>query len=339
MSRARALVEDALVWDNHGCLPMRPHDESFLPQLARYRRAGVDHVSLNVGFGDMGIEAHVRMIATLRHWLSMHPDEYLLVQTVADVERAHSGGRLGVSFDIEGANAIDDQLSLVSLYHSLGVRWMLIAYNRNNRAGGGCQDNDTGLTDFGRRMIDEMQRVGMVLCLSHCGERTARDALAHASGPVVFSHSNPAAVRAHPRNISDGLMLACAATGGVVGINGVGPFLGDNDTRSETIVRHIDYAVQLIGPRHVALGLDFVFDQAEVDAEMAKMKHIFPPEFGYGRGMNFVPPEQLEEIVEGLFRLGYADADLRGVLGLNLLRIARQVWKVPAAGPALDAGR
>ncbi len=330
MSRpARRLLDDALVWDNHGCLPMRPHDEGFLPQLARYRRAGVDHVSLNVGFGEMGIEAHVRMIAALRRWLSMRPDEYLLVQTPADIAKAKTSGRLGISFDIEGANAIEDQLSLVSLYHSLGVRWMLLAYNRNNRAGGGCQDDDCGLTPFGRRLIEEMQRVGMVLCLSHCGERTARDALAHASGPVVFSHSNPAAVRAHPRNISDDLMRACAATGGVVGINGVGPFLGDNDTRSETVVRHIDHAVQLLGPAHVSLGLDYVFDQAEIDAEIGKMKDTFPPELGYGRGMNFVPPEQLEEIVEGLLRRGYAESDLRALLGLNLLRVAEQVWKAP----------
>jgi membrane dipeptidase len=326
---ARRLLDDALVWDNHGCLPMRPHDEGFLPQLARYRRAGVDHVSLNVGFGEMGIEAHVRMIAALRRWLSMRPDEYLLVQTPADIAKAKTSGRLGISFDIEGANAIEDQLSLVSLYHSLGVRWMLLAYNRNNRAGGGCQDDDCGLTPFGRRLIEEMQRVGMVLCLSHCGERTARDALAHASGPVVFSHSNPAAVRAHPRNISDDLMRACAATGGVVGINGVGPFLGDNDTRSETVVRHIDHAVQLLGPAHVSLGLDYVFDQAEIDAEIGKMKDTFPPELGYGRGMNFVPPEQLEEIVEGLLRRGYAESDLRALLGLNLLRVAEQVWKAP----------
>jgi membrane dipeptidase len=96
--------------------------------------------------------------------------------------------------------------------------------------------------------------------------------LEYAPGPVIFSHSNPSAVRPHPRNISDALMRACAAKGGVVGINGVGPFLGDNDTRSDTFVRHVDYAVQMIGPQHVALGLDHVFDQAEVDAGMAAMK-------------------------------------------------------------------
>jgi membrane dipeptidase len=265
----------------------------------------------------------------LRHWLSQRSGDYVLVRTVHDIEAARASGRLAVSFDIEGAHALADQVSLVQLYFDLGVRWMLLAYNRNSTAAGGCQDEDCGLTDFGRRVIDDMQRVGMVVCCSHAGERSARDIMAYAQGPVVFSHSNPSAVRRHPRNISDALMRACAATGGVVGINGVGPFLGDNDTRSETYVRHLDHAVQVVGPQHVSIGLDHVFDQAEVDAGMAAMKAHFPPELGYGQGMNFVRPEQLEEIVGGLQRLGYAENDLRGILGGNFMRVARQVWKEP----------
>jgi membrane dipeptidase len=243
-----------------------------LPQLARCRAAGFDHISLNVGFGDDSIEQHLRMIASFRHWLGQRASDYTLVRTVDDIESARNSGKLAVSFDIEGANAVADQISLVQLYYDLGVRWMLLAYNRNSAAAGGCQDDDCGLTDFGRRLIDEMTRVGMVVCCSHLGSRSAQEVLEYAPGPVIFSHSNPSAVRPHPRNISDALMRACAAKGGVVGINGVGPFLGDNDTRSDTFVRHVDYAVQMIGPQHVALGLDHVFDQAEVDAGMAAMK-------------------------------------------------------------------
>lgn len=329
MKTARKIIDSCLVWDNHGCLPLRPQDDSFLPQLSRYRAAGIDHISLNIGFGDDGIEKHIRMIAAFRQWIAQRADQYVLVRSVQDIEQARATGRLAVSFDIEGANAVGDQASLVQLYFDLGVRWMLLAYNRNNLAAGGCLDEDIGLTDFGRRLIDEMNRVGMVVCCSHGGDRTARDVMAYAQGPVIFSHSNPNSVRKHPRNISDELMRQCAKTGGVVGINGVGPFLGDNDVRSDTFVRHLDYAVQLIGPEHVALGLDFVFDQAEVDAGMAEMKHIFPPELGFSNGMNFVKPEQLEEIVEGLIRLGYLEHDLQAILGGNLMRVAKQVWKTP----------
>ena len=134
-----------------------------------------------------------------------------------------------MGFDIEGANAIGDQLSLLGLYRDLGVRWMLLAYNRNNRAGGGCQDEDPGLTAFGRRMLHEMARVGIVACCSHTGYRTAREAIDESPTPVIFSHSNARALVDHPRNIPDDLIKACAARGGVVGVNGIGIFLGDND--------------------------------------------------------------------------------------------------------------
>ena len=337
LSAARALLNDTLVWDNHGCMPVgRPHDTSFLPQLQRYRAAGVDVATLNVGFGEQGVEDHLRTLSSMRHWLLAHPEDYLLVESADDIERARALGKLGVAFDIEGANAIGDQLSLIELYHALGVRWMLLAYNRNNLAGGGCQDEDGGLTPFGRQVIAEMERVGMVLCLSHTGHRTAREALDAATRPVIFSHSNPSAVHAHPRNIPDELIRACAATGGVVGINGVGCFLGQvsgsDDISSATFARHVDHVVQLVGPRHVSIALDYVFDMGELEEYFEKMKHTFPPELGYSARPGFVAPEQLPEIVQTLLNQGYRDEDLRDILGGNLMRLARTVWKAPIHG-------
>src|SRR5271165_2544463 len=167
------LLQSSVVWDNHACLPLRPNDETFLPQLERFRNVGVTIVSLNVGFDVENIEKHVRMIARFRHWIAEHPQDYLLVERVEDIHRAKQSGRLGILFDIEGAKAIDDQLSLIGFYYDLGVRWMLIAYNRPNLVGGGCMEEDGGLTEFGARAVDEMARVGMVTCCSHTGERTA----------------------------------------------------------------------------------------------------------------------------------------------------------------------
>ena len=327
---AARLIETSLVWDHHVCMPLRPADPGFLPQLQRHRAAGFDAVTLNIGFGEQGVEAHLRMLASLRAWLLARPDEYVLVRTAEDIERARASGRLAVSFDIEGANAVDDQLSLVPLYHQLGVRWMLLAYNRANRAGGGCQEPDGGLTDFGRALIAEMERVGMLVCLSHTGHRTAREALAVATRPVIFSHSNCAALHTHPRNIPDDLIRACAASGGVVGLNGVGIFLGANDTASETYARHVDHVVQLVGPAHAAIALDYVYDPAELDEYMRQMRHTFPPGLGYELGARFVPPEQIGEIVATLQSWGYRDEDLRALLGGNLMRLARTVWNAPA---------
>jgi membrane dipeptidase len=332
-SPARTLLRQSLVWDNHGCMPLRPDDESFLPQLARYKASGVDMVCLNIGFGEQGVEEHIRMVAHLRRWLSTRGDEYVLVRDVADIERARSQGKLAVAFDIEGMNAIGDQPSLVPLYYDLGVRWMLVAYNRHNRAGGGCQqDDDPGLSELGRRVLDEMARVGMVACCSHTGYRTTMDVMQYSSRPVIFSHSNARAVHDHPRNVRDEALKACAATDGVVGINGINLFLGGG-TLVDDFVRHLDYAAQLLGIRHVGLGLDYVFDMGELDGLTSGDPATFPPELGYSRRIEMVAPEALEQIVERLIGLGYSGDDIRAVLGGNFMRVAKAVWK-PAAATA-----
>ena len=327
MSSAAEVLRTAVVWDNHACMPLRPLDESFLPQLERCRRSGFTTVTLNVGFGENTPVDHLRMLAQFRHWLAARPEQYRIVRTADDITEVKKTGQLAVCFDIEGMNAIGDQLSLIRLYYDLGVRWMLIAYNRNNRAGGGCQDQDGGLTEFGRRAIDEMARVGMMLCCSHTGYRTVREAIDYSSNPVIFSHSNPRALKDHPRNVPDDLLRACAARGGVVGINGIGIFLGENDNSTEVMVRHIDYAVQLLGDEHVGLSLDYCFDSAELDEFVANNPTTFPPAMGYDRGLKMVEPERLPALIDALMAKGYGADSLSRILGGNFLRVARQVWK------------
>ena len=318
-SPAAALIARSLVWDNHACMPTDPTAERFLPQLARHRRSGFDVVSLNIGFGEQGVEEHLRTVALMRHWIAARPADHLLIDDVDDIETARTTGRLGVVFDIEGANGIGDQLSLLEMYRDLGVRWMLMAYNRNNRVGGGCKDDDGGLTDFGRAVLDEMERVGIVACCSHTGRRTALDVMDRATRPVIFSHSNARALHDHPRNIDDDLMRRCAATGGVVGINGIGTFLGDNDNSIATYVRHVDHAVQRIGAEHVAIGLDYVFDTAGFNAYLKSV--------GETDDIRLVAPESIEAIVAALMDLGYREADCAAILGGNLMRVARAAWK------------
>jgi membrane dipeptidase len=331
LDRALALIEGNLVWDNHGCMPLRWEDERFLPQLQRYRAAGFDVAVLNIGFGDVPVEGHLRMIAALRHWVLARPEQFRLVRTVEDIALARSEAKLAVSFDIEGANAIGDQLSLVQLYYDLGVRWMLMAYNLANRVGSGCMDpEDGGLTAFGKSLVDEMERVGMVVCCTHTGHRTAADVLSRATRPVIFSHSNASQVHPHARNIDDGLIRACAATGGVIGLNGIGDFLCPPGVdMTEAFVAHCDHVVQLVGPSHVGLGFDHVFDTEEVEDYLRANPTMFPPELHCipFRQLGF---EALADVVERLLRMGYADADIAAILGGNHLRVAREVWKPPA---------
>ena len=193
--------------------------------------------------------------------------------------------------------------------------------------GGGCLDVDGGLTQIGRSIIDEMERVGMVLCLSHAGARTASEALEYANNPPIFSHSNPAGDVAHARNISDDLMRACARKGGVVGLTGFGPFLGTNVSLVPRLLRQLQYVIDLVGPEHVGLGLDFVFDSDELDDYVRQNPTLFPADIPVGGGLGMVGPEAMGSIAEGLARSSLTDAQIRGVLGENWLRIATAVWR------------
>lgn len=322
---ATKVPEGAVLWDNHGCMPLRT-DASFLPQLERYRHSGVTVISLNVGYAQISWVEHLRILSFMRQWISQHPDRYRLVSAVEDVHRCKSDGRLGIVFDVEGMCPVQDDLSLVQTFYELGVRWMLIAYNRSNKAGGGCMDEvDGGLTRIGQAIIDEMERVGMVVCLSHAGARTVADALEYVRNPPIFSHSNPYGDHPHARNISDELALTCAKKGGVIGLTGIGPFLGAEDKLVSRLLRQLRYMIDLVGPDHVALGLDYVFDCGEL-GEHVRLNPSFHPSGIIGQ-LPMIEPEALPAIAEGLARDNLTDGQVHGILGANWMRIATRVWK------------
>jgi membrane dipeptidase len=323
-SRAGTILGGAIVWDNHGCLPLRI-DAAFLPQLERYRRAGVTIVSINVGYGDMTWPEHLRILSFMRQWIAQRPESYRLVSQVQEIHRCKADGKLGIVFDVEGMSAIQEDVSLVQTFYELGVRWMLIAYNRNNKAGGGCLDEDGGLSAVGRAIIDEMERVGMVLCLSHAGARTAAEALDYAGNPPIFSHSNPAGDTPHPRNVGDELMRACARKGGVIGLSGIGTFLGASADLVPCLLRQLRYCIDLVGVEHVGLGLDYVFDRAELDEHVRRNPTQHAP--GIDGGLSMIEPESIGAVAEGLARDNLTGAQIRGVLGENWLRIATRLWR------------
>ena len=322
----KRLIADGIVWDNHGCMPLKA-DATFLPQLERYRNAGVSIAALNVGMADVPLLEHLRIISFMRRWIAQQPEVYRLVSSVEDVQRCKVDNKLGIVFDIEGMCPVQDNLSFVQTFYELGVRWMLVAYNRNNAAGGGCLDADGGLTNVGRAIIDEMERVGMVLCLSHTGARTAAEAIEYSRNPPIFSHSNPYGDFPHARNISDDLMRACARKGGVIGLSGFGPFLGTQVNLTHRLLRQLRYAVDLVGCDHVGLGLDYVFDSAEFDESVRINPTLYPPGLDAAGGIAMIEPEAMGAIAEGLARDNLSDAQIRGILGENWFRIAATVWR------------
>jgi membrane dipeptidase len=266
----------------------------------------------------------IQVLARYRSYLASHSDEYVLALTVDDIRHAKESGRLAIAFDLEGSDPLLGNLNMISFYYDLGVRQMLLAYNKDNRASGGCMEGKIGLTDFGRAIIKEMNRVGMVVDVSHMGYQATMEALETSTKPVIFSHSNPRGLREHARNISDEQIIACAKTGGVVGINGIGDFLGG--TQSELIIQNIEYVMNLIGPEHVGLGLDYVVDKQELIEYIEGHPDVFPPD-KIKDYLAFVEPEQIPRFTELLFQRGYNEQIISGILGGNFLRVAKEVWK------------
>ncbi len=325
----RALYDEAVVWDQHGCLPLRP-EASAVEELVLYAESGVDFISINVGMDSTPPLDTLKVLSAFRNGVLQREDRFVLVASARDVVRAKAAGRLAIAFDLEGTEPLDGSLDLIQTYYDLGVRTMLMAYNEPNRAGGGCHgDPDIGLTAFGRDVVTEMNRIGMLVDATHCSRRTTFDLFELSEAPVVLSHSVPAGVKKHPRNVDDEQMLACARTGGVIGINGVGIFLGDNDASTGALVRAIDYAVHVVGPEHVGLGLDFVFDRDELSAFIEASASTFPSGYGYTESgpMQFASPAQLPAVTSALVELGYSTDAIRGILGGNFYRVASQVWR------------
>ena len=323
--RARKLYTEALVWDDHAGFDPEGGAHR-LEHLQRWTKSGVHYLSVNVGYDVIDWQTSMKVLAGFRAWLQQRPQEYILVRTADDILRAKREGKLAVSFDLEGMNALNGNADMVNVYYELGVRQMLFAYNLNNLAGGGCHDEDVGLTDLGRAVIREMNRVGMLVDCSHTAYRTTMEAMELSQAPVIFSHSCAKALWKHGRNITDEQIKACAKTGGVIGINGIGNFLGKNDISSAKFVEHVVHVANLVGPEHVGVSLDYAFDAENVDSVVAGNTKFWPNE-EYQTASLYLPPEQLPEIVETMVQRGFSDRDITAILGGNFLRVARAVWK------------
>jgi membrane dipeptidase len=323
------LQSTPLVWDSHGGFAYEKADD--LVELARWRKAGIDFLSINIGYDVEPWTTAIAAASAYRHWLRHHDGEYLQVETFDDVLRAKAEGKLAVAFDLEGMNALNGDPGMVDLYYRLGVRQMLFAYNRNNLAGGGCHDADLGLTGFGREVLAEMNRLGMIVDCSHCSHRTSLEVMALSASPVVFSHSNARALCDHERNIRDDQIKACAAQGGVIGVTGVGLFLGARGADPLHLLEHIDYLCALVGPAHVGIGMDSILDNQSEDSPVSNASEYWPAQQYPDAPMDFMPPEAFPVVRRGLADRGYGTADIDAIIGGNFARIASQVWKPVAA--------
>ncbi len=320
-----------IAWEAHTCLPLHP-DADFAP-LEGYRSAGVSYVSINVGMDLNAIPQVMAVIAGFRSRLAARPDRYVLAGSVADVEAAAASGRLAVGFDLEGALPLQEQPEMVALYRDLGVRQIHLAYNRNNSIADGCHDEERGLTALGRRIVAAINEAGVLMDCSHTGRRCSLDIMAASSAPVIFSHSNPQALVDHGRNVTDEQIRASAATGGVVCVSGVSAFVGSPQPTARDVARHAAYVAEVAGIEHVGIGLDIGFKQDGVSdwpEGTVDTGFWWPRSAGYDRAiarMAYAPLDSWKVLHDELRAMGMTAEEAALVMGGNMMRVARRVWR------------
>ncbi|HEV7669243.1 MAG TPA: membrane dipeptidase [Thermoanaerobaculia bacterium] len=262
---------------------------------------------------------HAAALGWAADWneLLQNQARYLLaVRGVADLDRARAEKRIGILIGFQSSEhfrTVED----VALFYGLGQRVSQLTYNDRCRLGSGCRDpRDQGLTDFGRRIVAEMNRVGMAIDVSHCSEKTTLDAIARSDRPVLVTHANCQALAHHPRNKSDAVIRALARRGGVMGIATVRAFLGGEPT-IEGLLDHFVHVAQLVGVEHVGIGSDCDLDLSDPATGRARMAYDI-------RGLRNT--RRAYDLAAGLLSRGFGDAEVQLVLGGNFRRALGQIW-------------
>ncbi|APE37495.1 membrane dipeptidase [Nocardia mangyaensis] len=318
------------LWEQHCCLPLR--QTARIAELARYPLGS--YLSVNVGYSAQNTADSLALLHQFRDEAAVDP-RFRLVESLADVGRDDV---IALAFDLEDSAPLGGDLDTVELFHRLGVRSLLPTYNHANAAGCGCLDaHDTGLTGYGKDLVRKLNEVGVFADGSHCSRRTGLDIATHTAVPMIYSHSNFAALWEHPRNITDDQARACAATGGVIGINGVGIFLGHNDPddhqgRLTAMADHLRYGVDLVGIDHIGIGSDYSFDGEEFNDEIRDNPAAFSDSYTRWGPLQWVSPEELlgaRGLDDLLATRGFTPGERAALFHGNFARVAQQVWRTP----------
>lgn len=335
--RARALHFGSLVIDGLQAAPMTPE------HFARLRRGGIHVVNYTTIKVTSDFSAATLDIAALLKTVDQYSDQVMLVFRGSDLAQARAEGKVGLIIGSQNGRPLMENLEYVRLLHMLGVRILQLTYNERNFIGDGCVEKaDGGLSRFGRRVVAEMNRVGMLVDLSHCGERTTLDAIEASDRPVAITHSMARAITPNPRNKSDGVLRALAARGGVIGVAFWGPLAYRDPDKRPTLddfFAHVDYLVEHVGIDHVAIGSDLGEGESREYYESMFLRGggIYP-EVTQSLGEWYTFDGRMVEgldssiyfpvVTEGLLSRGYREEDIRKILGGNWVRIMTQAFDV-----------
>jgi len=377
--QARAIHNSAIVVDTHADTPQRFLYENF--DIGNSDPKDVGHISLDKArAGNLGAEffsiwadpettrghfaqATFDMIDSVYEQAARHPDRMMMAFSVADIERAHKERKLAALMGIEGGHAIENDIHLLHDYYRLGVRYMTLSWSNTNEWADSSGDIDDpqvqhhgGLTDFGKQVVLEMNRMGMMVDISHVADKTFFDAIAISRAPVIASHSSARALTNHPRNMTDDMLRAVAKNGGVVQTNFYSAFIDENYRKAaEAQQKQAEAAVEARVAELKAAGKPVTYlDKDQVEREWAA-KLPRPPlkslidhidhvakvagvdHVGLGSdfdGVSGAMPEgidsaaDLPKITQALLNRGYSEKDIRKILGGNLLRVFGEVERV-----------
>jgi membrane dipeptidase len=275
-------------------------------------------------------------IAEIARWQQLFERYQSLIapaQTVEDILQAKADGRVGIIFGFQSTDPMEKDLGLLSIFRELGVRIIQITYNARNYIGDGCLERtDCGLSRFGLEVIEELNRLGILIDLSHVGYVTTMEAIEASQLPVAFTHANPRALYDHPRNKTDEQIRAVSRKGGVIGANIFPQFLSAGSQATiEDLIDVVDYLVETAGIDHVGIGTDFTAGQSRewfswLLAGKSKRGEMMELEWPVVYPQGIRTAAEFPSITRALLARGYSEEDSKKILGENLLRLFGAVW-------------
>jgi membrane dipeptidase len=340
-ARARELHDRALVVNGLASAQVMPRaGEVPFDVPPAMREGGVTAVNFTVSYDDrddFGVAA-----AEVAHVLRAieETEATRLALTVDDIRAAKEAGEAAIVLGFQNANGIEDQLPYLEVFHRLGLRVLQLTYQRRNLLADGCGETaNGGLSTFGRQVVGELNRLGILIDLSHTGERSTLETIELSAAPVAITHACLQKFNPIPRNKTEEEVKALAARGGVFGMNSIARFVSpkgrEHGATIEQFVDQIDHLVELVGPDHVGIGLDInegltpELFEARRQGFLKQYSEIaggdFPFEHYYVFGLTSMANARL--ITETLVDRGYGDDDVLGILGGNFLRLFEEAWR------------
>ena len=336
------IVRRSLVIDMLAPLKIDFNPEAFsLPitdaDAEMFRSSGINvfHNSVGVGSYDEGLQ----FLAAWSGYCGRNSDVFSLVGRVEDLDHAKKQRKIAVIMGLQNADEFRT-VGDVKDFYDMGLRCAQLTYNTQNLLGSGSTERvDGGITDYGVQIIKAMNDVGMLVDVSHSGDRTTLDAIELSPKPIAITHSNCRALNNHPRLKTDEAIRNLAKKGGVMGITGVRMFVKDKEpTTIEDIVDHIDHVVKLVGVEHVGIGSDsdlMGYDHMPKD-QYERLKAGYKTTYAFRDRIDtdgFDHPQKVYDLTAALLRRKYSEANIEAILGGNFRRLLAGTWLAPKRTP------